>query len=117
MEEVFGLERLFDEVKGAAADRGDRGVDSAMPRNHDDRQRRIESLDRLDETEAIEPRTLEPDVDQRERRAALTDRLERSVAVGSGARLIAFVLHDPGDQFANVTFVVDRKSTRLNSSH
>src|SRR3546814_6788036 len=61
MEEVFGLERLFDEVKGAAADRGDRGVDSAMPRNHDDRQRRIESLDRLDETEAIEPRTLEPD--------------------------------------------------------
>src|SRR3546814_12443952 len=54
MEEVFGLERLFDEVKGAAADRGDRGVDSAMPRNHDDRQRRIESLDRLDETEAIE---------------------------------------------------------------
>src|SRR3546814_17610156 len=53
MEEVFGLERLFDEVKGAAADRGDRGVDSAMPRNHDDRQRRIESLDSLDETEAI----------------------------------------------------------------
>src|SRR3546814_7630902 len=98
MEEVFGLERLFDEVKGAAADRGDRGVDSAMPRNHDDRQRRIESLDRLDETEAIEPRTLEPDVDQRERRAALTDRLERSVAVGSGARLIAFVLHDRSEE-------------------
>src|SRR3546814_2192166 len=83
-----------------------------MPRNHDDRQRRIESLDRLDETEAIEPRTLEPDVHQRERRAALTDRLERSVAVGSGARLIAFVLHDPGDQFANVTFVVDDQNIK-----
>src|SRR3546814_13601190 len=99
MEEVFGLERLFDEVKGAAADRGDRGVDSAMPRNHDDRQRRIESLYRLDETEALEPRTLEQDDDQREGRAALTDRLARSVAVGNGARLIAFVLPAPGTHF------------------
>src|SRR3546814_20669986 len=95
MEEVFGLERLFDEVKGAAADRGDRGVDSAMPRNHDDRQRRIDSLDRLDATEAIEPRTLETDVDKRATRAALTDGLARRVAVGSGAAPITTRLPSP----------------------
>src|SRR3546814_16754197 len=77
------------------------------------------------EAEAVEPRSLEPDVDQCERGAARTDRLQRGVAVAGGARLIAFILHDAGDQFANVPLVVDdqnikrqdRKSTRLNSSH
>src|SRR5690606_19462676 len=85
----------------------DRGVEPAMARNDDDRQRRVERLDRFDEAEAVEPRTLEPDVDQRERGPPLTDRFERRIAVRRGARFITFVFHDPGDEVANVAFVVD----------
>src|SRR3546814_2093189 len=52
------------------------------------------------------------DVDQCERGAALTDRLQRGVAVAGGARLIAFILHDAGDQFANVPLVVDDQNIK-----
>src|SRR3974390_2973055 len=37
-QQTIGLERLFDEIIGAALDRGHRGFDIAMARNHDDRQ-------------------------------------------------------------------------------
>ncbi len=97
MKQARRLERLFDEVERAAPDRRDRGIEAAMARNDDDRQRWIERLDRFDETEAVEPRALQPDVDQCERRPPLTDCFERGIAVGRGARLITFVFHDPGD--------------------
>ena len=112
VEQALGLERLFDEVERAAADGGHGRVEPAMAGNDDDRQRRVEILDRLDQPQPVEPRSLQPDVDQRQRGAPLTDRLQRGVAVGRRARLIAFVFHDSGDQLANVALVVDDQNIK-----
>src|SRR3546814_7711283 len=86
--DVCSSDLLFDEIERPAADCRDRGVEPAVPRNHDDRQGGVEGLDRLDESQPVEPRALEPDIDERERRAALADRFERGVAVRRGPRFI-----------------------------
>ena len=74
--EPIGLEGLFDEVIGAAADRRDRGLDIAVAGDHDDRQIGVELLDAIEDLQAVERRALEPDVEEEEMRLAGLDRLE-----------------------------------------
>src|SRR5690606_34052152 len=112
VKQSLGFEGLFDEIERAAADCSDRRVEPAVARNHDNRKRQIESLDGLDKPQTVEARTLQPDVDQSERWASLTDGLKRCITVGGSARLIAFILHDAGHQFANVAFVVDDQNIK-----
>ena len=53
VKQVPGLERLFDEVDGALADRGDRGVEVAVAGDHQHRQARVVALDFLQQLEAV----------------------------------------------------------------
>ena len=78
VEQFVGLERLFDEVDRALADRRDRGVEIAVARDHQHRQRRVAALDLLEQLQPVEPRALQPDVEQDEARAAVLDRVERA---------------------------------------
>src|SRR3546814_13487951 len=93
---VRSLERLFQKVRRAALDGGDRRLDIAMAGNHHHRQRRIALLDLGEQVQPVQLRTVKPDVQQDERGAALRQGGERVVAVRRTS---------------------DRKSTRLNSSH
>ena len=53
-QQAVGLERLFQEVIGAALDGADRGFDVAVTRDHHDRQVRIVLLDLLKQLQAVE---------------------------------------------------------------
>jgi hypothetical protein len=106
------FERLFDKIERPAADRRDRGVEPSVTRDDDDRQRRVERLDCLDQSQPVEARALQPHVDERERRAPLADRFERRVAVERGPRFVTLVLHDPGHEVADVALIVDNQNIK-----
>ena len=106
-QQPVGLERLFDEVIGAAFDGGDRGFDIAVAGNHHDRQFGMLELERVEQLQAVEPAALQPDVEEHQIGPARHHGAERFVAVARGARHVAFVLQDARDQFANIGFVVD----------
>ena len=84
--EMPGLERLFDEVDRALADRRDRGVEIAVAGDHQHRQGRIAPLDLLEQLQPVELRALQPDVEQDQRRPPLGQRRQRLAAVGGGPR-------------------------------
>ena len=107
VEQALGLERLLDEVDRALPDRGHRGVEAAVARDDEHGDGRIAPLDLVEQLQPVEPRALQPHVEQRQRRAPLRDRLQRGVAVGGTAGRIPLVLQHTRDQFADVEFVVD----------
>ena len=106
IDQPLGLERLLDEVDRPFPHRGDRRVEIAVAGDHQHRDRRIAALDLLQQLQPVEPRALQPDVEQHHRRPPLLDRLERLRAVGGGANRIALVLQDPADQLADVGLIV-----------
>src|SRR5665647_1622638 len=79
-----GLERLLDEVVGAALDGGDRGFDIAVSGDHHDRQIGLFALDLLQQLQAIELAALQPDVEKYQMRAAVGDLRQRRIAVARG---------------------------------
>ena len=105
-QESFGLERLFDKIGRPTADCGNGRIKVAVPRNYQHRDRRIATLDLVEQFQPIETRALQPHIKQHQRRTPRCDRLQCGIAVASVAGLIAFVLQDAGYEFANVTFVV-----------
>ena len=102
-----GLERLLDEVVGAALDRRDRGLDVAVAGDHHDRQVRMLLLDRVEQLQPVEPAALQPDVEEDQVRPPRLDLAKARVAVARGARAVALVLQDARDQLADIGFVVD----------
>ena len=81
-----GLERLLDEVVGAALDGGDRGLDIAVAGDHHHRQFGMFLLERVEQLQAVEPAALQPDVEKNQVGPARDDRGQRVVAVARGAR-------------------------------
>ena len=61
----------------------------------------------FEQLQPVEPRALQPDVEQDQLRAARFDRRDRLVGIARDARAVALVLQDAGDEFADVVFVVD----------
>ena len=106
VDQPLGLERLLDEVDRPFPHRGDGGVEVAVARDHQHRDGRIAALDLLQQLQPVEPRSLQPDVEQHHRRAPLLDRVERGGAVGRGAHRIALVLEHAADQVADVGLIV-----------
>ena len=102
-----GLERLLDEIVGPALDRGDRGLDIAVARDHHHRHLGILPLDGVEHLQAVEPAALQPDVEKHQVGPARRNGGERVVAVARGARQVAFILQDAGDQLADIRFVVN----------
>src|SRR3546814_2898211 len=87
--------------------RCDRSIKVAVARDHQHRDRRIAPFDLVEQVEPVQPRALEPDVEQDPRRAPGRDRLERGIAVRRVARLIALVLEHASHEFADIEFVID----------
>jgi hypothetical protein len=106
-QQAVGLEGLFHEVIGAELDRLDRGFDIAMAADHDHRQVRVLALDDAQGLEPVEGAALQPDIEDHHRRTPGADRLERAVAIGRFARLVALVLEDSRDEQTDVRFIVD----------
>ena len=61
----------------------------------------------LRELGVVEPRTLQPDVEQNELRTARLDRRQRFVGIARQPRAMALVGQDARNELANVVFVVD----------
>ena len=61
-----GLERLLDEVVGAALDRRDRGLDVAVAGDHHHRHIGVLLLDGVEQLQAVEPAALQPDVEEQQ---------------------------------------------------
>ena len=57
-DQPIGLERLFDIVVGAPADRRDGGLDIAVARDHDHRHLWMLCLDHVEKIEPIDPASL-----------------------------------------------------------
>ena len=80
------LERLFDEVIGAALDRRDRGLDVAVAGDHHHGNVGVILLDLLEQLQAVELGALQPDVEEHQIRAAVgnlasAESLSRAVRV------------------------------------
>ena len=71
--QAVGLERLLDEIVGAALDRRDRGFDVAVAGDHHHRHFRVLLLDGVEQLQAVEPAALQPDVEEHEVRPARLD--------------------------------------------
>ena len=77
------------------------------PGDHQHRQRRVAALDLLEQLEPVELRALEPDVEQDQRRPPVGQRRPAPRCCWRRSGRIAFVLEHPGNEVANVLFVVD----------
>src|SRR5579884_1155538 len=119
IDEAFRLEWLLDEVDRPFPHRRNGGVEVAMPRNHEDRDRRIPLLYFLQKLDTVELRSLQPDVEQHHRGAPLLDGVECLTTVGCSPYGIAFVLKHSAHQLADVCFIVHNqyfKSHQASSS-
>jgi len=112
MQKPVRLERLFDEIRCPLANGGDGGVDIAVAGDHQHRNGRIPPLYLVQQFQAIEPGTLQPDVQQHQRRAPRIQRLDRAVAVRGRARGETLILQDTRHQIANVLFIVDYQNIK-----
>ena len=106
-QQAVGLEGLFHEVIGAELDGLDRGFDIAMAADHDHRQVRMLALDDAQGLQPVERAALQPDIQDHHRGTPGTDRLERAVAIGRFARLVALVFEDSRDEQTDVRLIVD----------
>jgi hypothetical protein len=106
----IGVKRLLDEIVSAAANGGDRRLDSAVPGNHHDRHVGVFALDHIKQREAVEPAAFKPDVEQDEVRPPRLNRADRIVRILRRADRIAFILQNTRHQFADIRFVVDNKN-------
>jgi hypothetical protein len=106
-QQAIGLERLFDEIIGAAFDRGCRGFDVAMTRNHDDREFGMLLLEAVEQLQTIKPAAFEPNIEENEIRPARHHGGKRLVAVAGHAAAMALVLQNAGDQLADIRLIVD----------
>ena len=111
------LERLFDEVIGAALDRRDRGFDVAVAGNHHHGQVGVVLLDLLEQLQTVELGALQPDVEEHQMRAAVGDLGERRIAVASGPRGEAFILQNARNEVADICFVVDNQNVTGHGLH
>ena len=68
-QQPVGLERLFQEVVGAALDGADRGLDVAVAGDHHHRQVGVERLDQVEQLQPVHAAALHPDVEHQQRRA------------------------------------------------
>src|SRR5215470_2353822 len=96
-QQTIGLEGLFNEIIGAALDRGHRGFDIAMARNHDDWQFRMLLLEAVEQLQAIKPAALEPNIEENEIRPARNDCGERLITVAGRAGAVALILQNARD--------------------
>ena len=113
-QQPVGVEGLFDIFIGAALDGGDRRFNVAVARNDDNGHVLMLLLDGLQEIEPVEFGTLQPDIENDQRRAALIDFSQRGVAVMGKAGFVALVLQNASDQFADVGLVINYQNV---SSH
>ena len=115
-DEAVGLERLFDEVIGAALDRGDRGFDIAVPGNHHHRHVGMVALHLLQQLQAIELAALQPDVEEYQMRPAIGDFRQRRIAVARGPGGKTLVVENAGNQIPNICFVIDNQNVICHGS-
>ena len=64
VKQVSGFERLLDEIDGALADRGNRGIEVAVAGNHQHRKSRILPLDQLEKLQTVVTASLQPHVEE-----------------------------------------------------
>ena len=81
-----------------------------MARDHQDRQRRIVGLQNIKQIEPVKPRPLQPDIKQNQARAPFGNGRKCCIAVGRRPRRIALIFENPGNEVANVAFVVHNKN-------
>ncbi len=108
--QAVGLERLLDEIVGAAFDCGDGGFDVAVAGDHHHRHFRVLLLDGIEQLQAVEPAALEPDVEEQQVGPARLDLVQGGVAVARGAGGVAFVLEQARDQLADVGLVINNQN-------
>jgi hypothetical protein len=109
VQQVPGLERLFDEVHRPFSDCRDRGIEIAVAGDHQHRQAGVVALDLLEELDAVEARSLEPDVEEYQGWPPVLDRFQRRVTVAGGSDRITLVLEHSADEVANIFLVVDHQ--------
>jgi hypothetical protein len=68
-------------------------------------------LDLVEQLQAVEPRALQPDVEEHQARHAASIAAS-ALSVVRGARAVALVAQDAGDEFADVGLVVDDEDVR-----
>ena len=107
MQQAVDLERLLDIVVGTAPDSGNSRFHIAVARDHNDRHIGVLALEHVQQLQPVQPRSLHPDIQENQTGPPTRDFVEAAVRVMGLARLIAFILQDAGDQFANIVFVID----------
>ena len=116
-DQPVGLERLFDEVIGAALDRRDRGFDVAVAGDHHHRQIGIVLLDLLQQLQAVELGALQPDVEEHQMRPAIGNLRQRRIAVARGPGAEALVVQNARNEIANIGFVIDNQNVTCHGLH
>ena len=115
-DQPVGLEGLFDEVVGAALDRGHRGLDVAVPGDHHHRQVGIVLLDLLQQLQPVELAALQPDVEKHQMRPPIGDFRQRRIAVARGPGGKTFIVEDAGNQIPNIRLVIDNQNVICHGS-
>lgn len=111
------LERLFDEIIGAAADGRNGGFDVAVTGNHDHGDIGMATLDLIQKGKTVEPAALHPDIQKDQAGNAIVDRRQCAVGIGGNTGLVSLVAQYSCNKLADVDFIVDDKNVRchLNS--
>ena len=113
-QQPVGLERLFEELVGAALDGGHGGLDVAVAADHDHRQVAVEALDQIQQLQPVHAAAGHPYVQDQQRGLACADGGQRALRVVGGPDRVAFVGEDSRHQVADVGLVVDHQNV---SSH
>src|SRR5690606_28342807 len=106
------LERLFNEVVSALLDGGDSRFDIAVAAYHDHRQIRMALANDIEKLKPVKLAALKPDIENDKAGTARLDGSECLVAVSGAARIIAFIVENTRDQFANIRFIIHNQNIR-----
>ena len=101
------LKRLLDEVVGPMLQGRDGGLDIAMPGYHHRRHHRLLALDRLQDPKPVQPRSLQPHIQDHQRRPARPEGGNRRIRIRGQSRLVSFVAQQPFDQKPDIGLVID----------
>ena len=108
-QQTIRFERLLDEVICPELNGCNRGLDVAMPADHDHRHVHVTFFEQFEQRHAVEPAALQPNIEENRIRLTVLNLRKRTISIARHASFVALIDENSGYQRANVPLVINNQ--------